>query len=116
MSSKLSYVPLLGGYIDWIWPTPCREPLQSSQDGLGGSMDYLARSMSAGLLLPFAAYLVGFCFRSVTKSNTKRIILVCCEVHLCCATLYVRLKLQCNASLAGLVWRRNSAGLIFCQF
>lgn len=76
VSPQISTLPVVGGFIDWMWPTPTRQPLPPSQSGLSGSMDYLARSMSAGLLLPFAAYIVGLGFTSVTKNNAQRVILV----------------------------------------
>ena len=76
MSSVLSQTPVIGQLIDWFWPTPARAPMPSSQSGIGGTIDYIARSVSAGLLLPFAAYLVGrICFRFV-KSNLRKVVLV----------------------------------------
>lgn len=78
ISPKLSQLPLVGWLIDWFWPTPIRQPLHSGADGLGGSIDFLARSFSAGLLLPFAAFIVGrVCFQS-TKNSYKRVALVSC--------------------------------------
>jgi len=77
VSPTLSKLPLIGQVIDWLWPTPTREPLHTGADGLGGSIDFLARNISSGLLLPFAAFVVGrVCFRSV-KSNYGRVVLVC---------------------------------------
>ena len=79
ISPKLSQLPLVGWLIDWFWPTPIRQPLHSGADGLGGSIDFLARSFSAGLLLPFAAFIVGrVCFQS-TKNSYKRVVLVSCN-------------------------------------
>ena len=76
VSPKLSQLPLIGRVIDWFWPTPTRQPLHSGADGLGGSIDFLARSFGAGLLLPFAAFVVGrVCFQS-TKNSYKRVVLV----------------------------------------
>ena len=76
VSPKLSQLPLIGRLIDWFWPTPTRQPLHSGADGLGGSIDFLARSFGAGLLLPFAAFVVGrVCFQS-TKNSYKRVVLV----------------------------------------
>ncbi len=77
VSPTLSRIPCVGRLIDWFWPTPTRAPLPSSQSGMGGTIDYIARSVSAGLLLPFAAYFVGrFCFKSVSKSNPRKVVLV----------------------------------------
>ena len=76
VSPALSSVPVLGRILNWLWPTPTRVPRDTSQSDLGGAVDYLARSMSVGLLLPFAAYYTGkFCFKSV-ENGLKRMLLV----------------------------------------
>ena len=76
VSPVLPQLPLVGKSIEWLWPTPTREPLASSQDGLGGAIDVMARSIGSGLLLPFVAYFVGhYCFKSIA-SNATRVVLV----------------------------------------
>ena len=69
-------MPLLGAAVDWYWPSPTREPHLSSQDGIGGTIDYLARNITAGLVLPFIAYTVGLIFFRSVPNHTKRILLV----------------------------------------
>ena len=60
----------------WIWPAPKREPMVVSQDGLGGAIDTISRSVAGGLLLPFLAYAIGnVCFKSV-DNHLRRVILV----------------------------------------
>ena len=60
----------------WIWPAPKREPMVVSQDGLGGAIDTISRSVAGGLLLPFLAYTIGnVCFKSV-NNHLRRVILV----------------------------------------
>lgn len=72
VSPLLPRLPLVGRPIEWLWPTPTRKPLASSQDGLGGAIDVMARSISSGLLLPFIAYFVGgYCFKSVSSNATR---------------------------------------------
>lgn len=79
----LKKVPLLGPAMDWYWPSPTREPHLSSQDGIGGTIDYLARNITAGLVLPFIAYAFGLIFFRSVPNHTKRILLV--RQSLCCA-------------------------------
>ena len=76
VSPRLSVAPLIGGIIEYLWPTPIREPHQSSQ-GPGNPVELLARNISAGLLLPFAAYLTGKTFFKWVKSTPKQVALVC---------------------------------------
>ena len=47
-----------------------------TQDGLGGAIDTVSRSVTGGLLLPFLAYAIGnVCFKSV-NNHLRRVILV----------------------------------------
>ena len=47
-----------------------------TQDGLGGAVDAVSRSVSGGLLLPFLAYAIGnVCFKNV-KNHLRRVVLV----------------------------------------
>lgn len=75
VSPVLSTLPLFGNLLNWLWPTPTRVPRDTSQSDLGGTVDYVARSMTVGLLLPFAAYYTGkFCFKSM-ENGFKRMLL-----------------------------------------
>lgn len=76
ISPWIKSVCVLGSLVEWFWPTPSRVPHISTQEGLGGTVDYFTRSLSAGLLLPFIAYAVGILFHPVTENHTKRIIMV----------------------------------------
>lgn len=76
VSPVLSTLPVFGKILNWLWPTPTRVPRDTSQSDLGGAVDYLARSMTVGLLLPFAAYYTGkLCFKSM-ENGLKRMLLV----------------------------------------
>ena len=76
VSPVLSTLPVFGKILNWLWPTPTRVPRDTSQADLGGAVDYLARSMTVGLLLPFAAYYTGkLCFKSM-ENGWKRMLLV----------------------------------------
>ena len=47
-----------------------------TQEGLGGAVDSVSRSVTGGLLLPFIAYAIGkVCFKNV-RNHLKRVILV----------------------------------------
>jgi hypothetical protein len=80
VSPQIKSAPLFGRYLDaameWLWPSPTREPHLATQDGLTGTIDNLARNITAGLSLPFIAYAVGIIFKSVVHDHTKRILLV----------------------------------------
>ena len=75
ISPRLSGIPLIGGLIEAIWPTPVRVPYPSSQ-GPANLVEEAARSLSAGLLLPFAAYITGKVLFSCVKSTPKQVTLV----------------------------------------
>lgn len=76
ISPTLSRVPILGPVMKWFWPAPKREPMEVTQEGLGGAIDNVSRSVTGGLLLPFFAYAVGnICFKSV-NNHLRRVILV----------------------------------------
>lgn len=75
ISPRLSEVPFIGGLIEAVWPTPVRVPYASSQ-GPGSPVERLARSLSAGLLLPFAAYATGKLLLRSVKSTPKQVALV----------------------------------------
>jgi hypothetical protein len=74
ISPWLSEVPLVGGLIETVWPTPIRVPYASSQ-GPESPVERLARSLSAGLLLPFAAYATGKTLFRWVKSTPKQVAL-----------------------------------------
>lgn len=75
ISPRLSEVPFVGGLIEKVWPTPIRVPYTSSQ-GPESPIERLARSLSAGLLLPFAAYGTGKTLFKCVKSTPKQVVLV----------------------------------------
>ena len=76
VSPALNRIPVVGSMMKWIWPAPKREPMVVSQDGLGGAIDTISRSVAGGLLLPFLAYAIGnVCFKSV-DNHLRRVILV----------------------------------------
>ena len=75
ISPRLSGIPLVGGLIEAIWPTPVRVPYASSQ-GPASPIERAARSLSAGLFLPFAAYITGKLLFSCVKSTPKQVTLV----------------------------------------
>lgn len=53
-----------------------------TQDGLGGAIDTVSRSVTGGLLLPFLAYAIGnVCFKSV-NNHLRRVILVSLKQNL----------------------------------
>ena len=81
VSPRLSEVPLVGGLIEAVWPTPVRVPHASSQ-GPASPVERLARSLSAGLLLPFAAYVTGKVLFRCVKSTPKQVALVSVEINL----------------------------------
>ena len=70
-------MPLVGSAVEWIWSPPSRVPHLSTLDGLSGTIDYLARNITSGLMLPFIAYALGVtCFQRFSQSHTKRVLLV----------------------------------------
>lgn len=75
VSPVLSRIPVLGKVINYMWPTPPREPYVSQPSGLSSSIDFLARSVTGGLMLPLVAYYIG---RSMFKKagSVQRIMLV----------------------------------------
>lgn len=75
ISPRLSGVPFVGRLIEKVWPTPIRAPYTSSQ-GPESPVERLARSLSAGLLLPFAAYATGKILFRCIKSTPKQVALV----------------------------------------
>ena len=75
ISPLLSRIPILGRIINYWWPTPPREPHVSPPSGLSSSIDFLARSVSGGLLLPVVAYYIGRAAFKKTGS-VQQIILV----------------------------------------
>lgn len=68
VSPLLSRIPLLGRVINYIWPTPPREPYVSQPIGLASSIDFLARSVTGGLMLPVVAFYIG---RAAFKKNNN---------------------------------------------
>ncbi len=77
ISPWIKTIPFVGAAVEWFWASPTREPHISTKDGLSGTIDNLARNMTAGLILPFIAYAVGIiCFQSFSQNHTKRILLV----------------------------------------
>lgn len=75
ISPTLSRIPFVGSFMKWCWPPPKREPMVVTQDGLGGAVDAVSRSVSGGLLLPFLAYAIGnVCFKNV-KNHLRRVVL-----------------------------------------
>lgn len=81
ISPRLSEVPLVGGLIEKVWPTPIREPYMSSQ-GPDSPVERLARSLSAGLLLPFAAYATGKTLFKCIKSTPRQVALVSVPLYM----------------------------------
>lgn len=75
ISPRLSEIPLVGELIETVWPTPMRVPYASSQ-GPESPVERLARSLSAGLLLPFAAYATGKTLFKWVKGTPKQVALV----------------------------------------
>ena len=76
ISPVINRIPILSPVLKWFWPAPKREPMDVSQDGLGGAIDNISRSVSGGLMLPFLAYAVGnICFKNVSN-HLRRVILV----------------------------------------
>lgn len=71
VSPTLPKIPLFGRVITYFWPPMTREPFsryRPTDNGMIGVMDYLARSITGGLLLPFMGYLLGK-FLLKTKGN-----------------------------------------------
>ena len=75
ISPHLSEVPLVGELIETVWPTPVRVPHASSQ-GPESPVERLARNLSSGLLLPFAAYATGKLLFRCIKNTPKQAALV----------------------------------------
>ena len=82
ISPRLSEVPVIGGLIEAMWPTPVRVPYPSSQ-GPESPVERLARSLSAGLLLPFAAYATGKTLFRCLDSTPKQVALVSVCIDKC---------------------------------
>lgn len=81
ISPRLSEVPVVGGLIEKVWPTPIRVPYTSSQ-GPESPIERLARSLSAGLLLPFAAYATGKSLFRCVRSTPKQVVLVSVPLYM----------------------------------
>lgn len=75
VSPVLSKTPLIGRVVNYLWPAPPREPYVSPQTGLSSSIDFMARSLAGGLLLPVVAYYIGkVIFKK--SGSIKRLVLV----------------------------------------
>ena len=75
VSPKLSTIPAVGRVVEYIWPTPTRQPYLSRSTGFNSAIDYVSRSVSGGLLLPVIAYIIGMkAFKS--RGKFQRIVLV----------------------------------------
>jgi hypothetical protein len=61
ISPFMSQVPIVGRVMEYFWPSLTREPFAGNRNGdsMGSTLDYLARSIAGGLLLPFCGYLIG---------------------------------------------------------
>ena len=79
ISPVISKMPILGSIINYFWPEMKREPFanQNSGGSIIITIDYLARSIASGLMLPFLGYLFGKTLFGKTKLNTfQRTLLV----------------------------------------
>lgn len=85
LSPYICHIPVLGQIVNYFWPTLTREPLIGSQSGgVGVTVDYLARSVSGGLMLPFVGFLIGKILFKTRPSNVlQRTMLVSCVIMYC---------------------------------
>ena len=77
-SPKLSKIPIFGPIIEYFWPRPHRVPIVSRPTGFVSTIDFLTRSITGGLMLPFVGYLIGqVAFKNCKRTNVQKVILVC---------------------------------------
>ena len=82
LSPKISKLPVIGSLIEYFWPTPHRTPVISRPTGFVSTVDFITRSITGGLLLPFVGYLIG---QAIFKkqSNVQKVILVRLHTYTC---------------------------------
>ena len=79
LSPKISALPLFGPLIEYFWPKPHRVPVISRPTGFVSAVDFISRSITGGLVLPFFGYVIGqFAFKNCRQSNVQKVILVSC--------------------------------------
>ena len=71
VSPKLSSVPVIGRVVEYVWPTPTRQPYLSRPTGFNSVLDYVSRSVSGGLLLPIIAYIIGMRHLSQEENSSE---------------------------------------------
>lgn len=77
VSPKISKIPIFGPVIEYFWPKPHRVPVISHPTGFVSTIDYITRSITGGLMLPFMGYLIGqFAFKHTRRNNVQKVILV----------------------------------------
>ena len=76
ISPVIPQIPVLGPIIGYFWPSLTREPCITRQNGMSSTLDYLARSISGGLMLPFMGYIAGRLFFKSKRNPIQRILLV----------------------------------------
>ncbi len=77
VSPNLSKIPVFGSIIEYFWPKPHRVPIVSRPTGFVSTIDYLTRSITGGLMLPFVGYLIGqVAFKNCKRTNVQKVILV----------------------------------------
>lgn len=77
VSPGIAKTPILGSLVEYFWPKPHRVPVISHPSGFVSTIDYITRSITGGLMLPFMGYLIGkFAFKHTKQSNVQKVILV----------------------------------------
>ena len=91
VSPFISQLPVFGSIINYLWPSLTREPFIGNQmGGVASTVDYLARSISGGLMLPFVGYAIGRTLFKSRTSNVERTLLVSGLYRCMCDYYYTR--------------------------
>ena len=77
ISPKISKLPMFGSVMEYFWPKPHRVPVVSRPSGFVSTIDFIARSITGGLMLPFIGYVIGqVAFKNFKHTNVQKVMLV----------------------------------------